>query len=101
MKKTFHIYFILSIASGLTIAWIDSRPHWDDTGITARLILLAATLFGFLSYEKTWLIALAVSIRIPVWAIVSTQNYGTLLAFIPGFTGAYAGYLIHYLLSDI
>ncbi len=30
----------------LAIAWIDSRPHWDDTGISAGVIFLACALLG-------------------------------------------------------
>ncbi|MDD4971075.1 MAG: hypothetical protein PHT07_16730 [Paludibacter sp.] len=99
MKNKFNLYFLLAEFSGLAIAWIDSQPTWDDTGITVLLILLASTLFGFLTFIRPWLIALAVSLWIPLWAIMSTHNYGALLAFIPGFAGAYAGYFIKYLIS--
>ena len=100
MKKAFNIYVLLSIVTGLAIAWIDSQPNWDDTGITVGLILLATTIFSFFAVKRPWLIALAVSSWIPAWAILSTHNYGAFLAFIPGFIGAYAGYLINYLISN-
>jgi hypothetical protein len=32
----------LAIAAGLLIADIDSRPAWDDTGITAGMIFFGA-----------------------------------------------------------
>jgi hypothetical protein len=99
MKKTFNMYFLLATVTGLAIAWMDSQINWDDTGITAFVISLAATLFGFLAYEKLWLIALAVSMWIPLWAIFFTHNYGGLLALLPGFAGAYAGYFIKYMIS--
>jgi len=99
MRKTFNIYFSLATVTGLAIAYMDSQTNWDDTGITAFVISLAATLFGFLAYEKPWLIALAVSIWIPLWAIWFTYNFGSLLALVPGFAGAYAGYYLKYLIS--
>jgi len=61
MKKTFNIYFLLAEFTGLAIAWIDTQPNWDDTGITVSLVLLAAILFGFLTFKKPWIIAVAVS----------------------------------------
>jgi hypothetical protein len=100
MKNKFNLYFILAEFTGLALAWMDSRPNWDDTGITVFLVLLAAILFGFLTFKKPWLIALAVSMWIPLLEIMWTHNYGALLAFIPGFAGAYAGYTIKYLISN-
>lgn len=94
MKTKFLLYLVLSIVTGLFIAWIDSRPNWDDTGITVFMILCASSLFSFLAGEKPWLIALAVCSWIPIWAIVSTHNYGSFLALVPGFAGAYIGYFV-------
>jgi len=99
MKKTFNYIATLSVFVGLAIAWNDSQPNWDDTAITVCMILFAAAIFGFLSFEKPWLIALLVSIWIPLWAIVHTHNFGGFLAFIPGFAGAYLGYYIRKILA--
>jgi hypothetical protein len=94
VMKTFGVSFFLAAISGIGIAWIDSRPNWDDTGISIFMIASAATLFGYLTSQKPWLIALAVSLWIPVLSIATTQNYGGLLAFIPGFAGTYTGYYL-------
>ena len=75
---------------------MDSRPNWDDTGITVFIVLLAAILFGFLTFKKPWLIALAVSMWIPFLEIMLTHKYESLFALIPGFAGAYIGYFIKY-----
>jgi hypothetical protein len=99
MKSSFIPYLILAIILGIGIAWIDSRPNWDDTGISAFMIAAAATLCGYLALHKAWLIALAVSIWIPLISIFISQNYGGLLAFIPGFVGAYAGYWLKRMFS--
>jgi len=32
----------VAVVAGLAIAWVDSRPTWDDTGVTAGALLLAA-----------------------------------------------------------
>jgi len=93
MKKSFLIFFPLAVAMGLIIAWIDSRPNWDDTGISVLMILIAASICGYFADQRPWLIALAVSVWIPLNGIIGTHNYGGLLALAPGFIGAYAGYL--------
>ncbi len=99
MKKTFNYLVILSALVGLAIAWNDSQPGWDDTGITVFMILFAAAIFGFLAFEKPWLIALLVSIWIPLWAIISTHNYGGFIAVVPGFAGSYLGYYFRKILA--
>jgi len=94
MRKTSVILLIPAIIAGVVIAWIDSRPNWDDTGISVLMVLVAAAVFGFFTSEKPWLTALAVSIWIPVFGILSTHNFGSLLALVPGFAGSYLGYLL-------
>ncbi len=85
MKNLFFPSLILSTLAGLGIAWVDSRPNWDDTGIAAGAILLCGIFFGYLAGRKPWLIALAVSIWTPVSGILFSQNFGSLIALIPGF----------------
>lgn len=99
MKKPFIIYLLLSIVAGMAIAWVDSQPNWDDTGITVMTILIIAALLGFISNQKPWLIALAISVWIPLWAVIETHNYAGFLAFVPGFAGAYVGFLFKKLMS--
>ncbi len=82
---------LLAVALGLLIAYVDSRPNWDDAGISAGAVLLTCSLFGALGPRRPWLWALAVGLWIPVFGIVTTRNYGTLLALLIAFVGAYAG----------
>jgi hypothetical protein len=93
-KRFFLIWCILDAVSGIAVAWVDSQPNWDDAGISALLIFLCAGIFGYLASRKPWIIALAAGIWIPLFGIVSTHNYGGMLAIIPGFIGAYAGFFI-------
>ena len=94
MKKISIIILLLATITGLAIAWIDSRPNWDDTGISVMMVLVASTLFGYLSPQKQWLTALAVCVWIPLASIVVSNNFGALIALIPGFIGAYFGYFV-------
>lgn len=86
---------IAAIAIGLAIAWVDSRPHWDDAGITAGLLLLSAGLLGVAGPKRPWLWALGVGIWIPAALIARTPTLGNVLGsfVILAFpmAGAYAG----------
>jgi hypothetical protein len=94
MQKTFYVSLAMAVILGLAAAWIDSRPGWDDTGISVLMILSISSLCGFISQQKPWLIALATAIWIPLFGILSSNNYGGFLALIPAFVGAYAGFLV-------
>ncbi len=38
--------FLIALLFGLAIAWMDARPHWDDTGVTVGCLVLSAGLHG-------------------------------------------------------
>jgi hypothetical protein len=82
---------LFAVALGLLIAYVDSRPSWDDTGVTAAAVLLTCALFGAAGPRRPWLWALAVGLWIPLFGIVSARNYGSLLALLVAFVGAYVG----------
>ena len=84
---------VLAVIAGLAIAWMDSRPTWDDTGVTAGLIFLSAALFGALRPDRPWIWTLAVGVGVPLFGIVLHRNAGSLLALAPALIGAYAGAL--------
>ncbi|MEI7828271.1 MAG: hypothetical protein WCI31_00805 [Prolixibacteraceae bacterium] len=66
LNLKFIIVLAMSCCVGLFLAWMDSRPGWDDSGITAGLIVLSAALFGYLYPVRPWVWALTVSIWIPL-----------------------------------
>jgi hypothetical protein len=82
-----------ALAAGLIICWIDSRPGWDDTGVTAGLILVTTTFFGYKAPHRPWLRAFLVGIWIPLAGIFFTKNYSSLLALLIAIAGAYGGFL--------
>lgn len=92
------LLFILSVVVGnvlgLLIAWLDSRPHWDDAGISAFLLLIAAFVCGLLGRRYVWIVALSVGVWIPLSGIISSSNFGSLIALIPAFIGAYLGFYV-------
>jgi hypothetical protein len=89
-NRSFFILLIIALACGAAITWIDSRPTWDDTGITAAMILVATSTLGFLSPSRAWIFALAVAVWIPAFGLVH-GHHSTVIALVVGFVGAYAG----------
>lgn len=87
----FTTFIFLSLLTGFLISWNDSRPTWDDTGITAGLIVLTAALFGYLSPKWPWIWALTVGLWIPMHAIVLNGDFKMLLVALFGFAGSYLG----------
>lgn len=92
MKKYRHwIFFIVSLCLGAMIGWMDSRPNWDDTGVTVFLVLGVSALFGFLNPKRPWMWALSVGIWIPIWNVLLNNTYGSSFALVFAFIGAYVG----------
>jgi hypothetical protein len=85
------VSWIAAVSSGLLIAWVDSRPGWDDAGVSAGMILVASGLFGALLPNRAWAVALAVGAWIPIVGIARDGSYGALLALLPALAGAYGG----------
>lgn len=78
-------------AIGLAVAWVDSRPSWDDTGVTAGALALSAAVFAALSPSRPWRWALLVGAWIPALALARGQGPAALLALAAAAVGAYAG----------
>ncbi len=85
--------FLAALALGLLIYWVDSRPTWDDTGITAGAIFIGSALFGAAYPARPWRWALAVGGWIPAVSIVIYHDYKALLVLVFALSGAYAGAL--------
>jgi len=94
-KYKFWILFILAIVIGVLICWIDAKPNWDDTGISAGLMFLAAAFLGLAMPERAWIWAISVGIWIPALNILLHNNYGSILALVIAFIGAYIGAFVH------
>jgi len=93
--------FALAVLMGILIAFVDSRPTWDDTGITAGMMLLSSGLFTLLGHRRPWLIALAVGLWTPLYETYLSGNFrlpGVILLplfiLLLTFVGAYAGWAV-------
>ena len=91
----------IAAAVGVAIAWIDARPTWDDTGITAGMVFVSSGCLSFISPRYPWAIALAIGVWIPIWGIASQGNVASGLALAIAFAGAYGGMLFRRLISRV
>lgn len=84
----------VAIALGIFIGYVDSRPTWDDTGVTAGVVLISTAVLGALAPQRPWVWALCIGLWIPIFGILGSSNYGSLLALAIAFVGAYGGMLL-------
>ena len=99
--KTEHRYWItiiLALFLGIMIGWIDSRPNWDDTGITVGLVVISTFIIGFIFPRRPWIWAITVGIWIPMFDVLLQGNYGSIIALIISFIGSYSGAFIRKIL---
>ena len=93
------LWLAAALACGSFLAWMDSSPGWDDTGVTVGLVLVGAAFFGALRPSWAWASALAVGAWIPVIEIPAMGNLGALAALAFAFAGAYGGAFARRLVS--
>ena len=88
------ILLVLAGLSGLFFAYVDSLPNWDDAGVLAGAILLVCGVIALIGYRRPWLLALVVGAWIPLHGILISHNFGSLIALLIAFIGAYAGWAV-------
>ena len=92
MARSRTIALILaSVALGLAIAFVDSRPTWDDTGITVGALLAGAFVISLVAGHRPWLWGVLVGIWVPVWEVLNGGNPGSIAALAFAVGGAFAG----------
>lgn len=87
---------LTSIATfmGLGIAWLDSRPGNDATGVTVVLLLLGAMAVAAASGRRPWLWAVQVGVWVPLFEIGGPAGIASLAALVVSIIGAAIGYLL-------
>jgi hypothetical protein len=93
------ILLAAALVVGLAIAYVDSLPKWDDTGITVFALVFCGGILGLIVRRRPWLYGLAVGLWLPLRAIVLTHDlkFVGVLAF--PLAGAYAGWGLHKLIA--
>ncbi len=82
------------MAIGVGVAFIDSSPGWDSTGITAGLVFLGAGAAAAIGRDRPWLWALLVGLPTPILETVRDGNVGSWLALVFAALGAAVGWAI-------
>ena len=88
------ILLVVAILCGIFLAYMDSSPGWDDSGITVVGLMISAGLITSLGHPRPWLIGLAVGIWIPLLYIYQSQAFSMLFVLIIPLIGAYAGWAV-------
>ncbi|HYK95744.1 MAG TPA: hypothetical protein VE011_07775 [Candidatus Dormibacteraeota bacterium] len=89
---------VVSVVAGIGIAYVDSRQGWDDTGITAAALAIAALIAVLIEGSgrpvRVAAIAVLVGIWIPILEVAAPGANGPLLAFVFSGVGAFIGWVI-------
>ncbi len=86
------VLLAVGIVLGLLLAYIDSRPTWDDSGILAGGLVVSAGLLTLLGFRRPWLAALAAGLWMPLYDIYRSHDFTMLIVLIFPLLGAYAGW---------
>lgn len=83
---------IVAVGLGLAIAYVDSLPGSDSTGITAGMLAVTAAVAAFVSRRRPWLWALATGIWVPLFEIRDASMLAPLAALVFAGIGAALGW---------
>jgi len=81
----------VALAVGAFAAFVDTRPHWDDTGITAGVLFIAAAALSFVRPRFALAFAIAIGGWIPLIEIAQTRHAGPIIALGVALLGALCG----------
>ncbi len=90
-RNSFVALLLIALAAGAIIGWMDSRPNWDDTGVTVGAILVATALLGAAMPSRAWVWGLAVGLWIPLFSLLTAWHPASLSGLVFAFAGSYAG----------
>jgi len=89
------LLMIAAVMFGLLVAYVDTRPTWDDTGITVFSLLLGGGIIGLLAQKRPWFFALAVGLWLPLWTILKSHDLAMIILLVIPFFGVYAGWVLN------
>ena len=103
MRRMNFVFLVLvALMLGMLIFMVDSSPGWDDTGVSAAMVLVASGLMGAIHPARAWVWALAVGSWVPLMGFALDPagfDPASVLALAFATAGAYAGALAGRLLT--
>jgi hypothetical protein len=93
------ILLAVAVVVGLLVAYVDSLPKWDDTGITVFALVFCGGVLGLVVRRRPWLYGLAVGLWLPLRAIVMTHDLKFVVVLAFPLAGAYAGWGLQKLIA--
>lgn len=83
---------VVSVVAGFLIGRLDSGPRWDDTGVTAALLVVAAGTASFIAGQRPWLFAVTTGMFVPLFELPGLAGGAALAAFLFSSLGAVVGW---------
>jgi uncharacterized membrane protein (UPF0136 family) len=84
----------IALLVGAGIGYVDSRPHWDDTGITVGVLILVGGLLGYLRPRSFWITGLLLGLPVLTFNYFLHGNLQSLAALVVSLIAAMVGGLI-------
>lgn len=76
---------------GLGLGLVDTSPNWDDTGISAGVLVLLCLTFGAVRSAPAWAVALSIAAWIPLLNMAKSGNAESLMVLPIALLATYAG----------
>jgi hypothetical protein len=102
-------FYVLAALLGIGTGWMDVAV--DDLLFTALLVLMACMLLGIFRPRWPWRWVVVVGMFIPLTELAAylirtvkptrAQMYGSFLAALPGFAGAYGGAVVRGVIENL
>lgn len=84
---------LVSVVAGVLIGRLDSGAGWDDTAVTAGLLVVSAGVASFVAGRLPWLFAVTTGIFVPLFELPGLAGGGALGALLFSSIGASLGWL--------
>lgn len=84
----------IALVGGLAIGYVDSRPSWDDTGVTALSLLFVGGIGAVVAGRAPWAVAALGGIWVALFELSSLGSGGPLAALVFSGIGAAIGWLV-------
>jgi hypothetical protein len=88
------IMLLLAAGIGTAIGYVDSRPTWDDTGITVGVIVLTAATLAAVRPRSAWLVGFCVGLPVVLFNLAAHGGVASVAALAIGLVGAGLGRIV-------